>query len=168
MNRSTTRPALLPATLFLIASLASACGGSAPSPDTANSEGQAPTGSEPESSDDSDAPSTLELAKDVAKSTAQSLDGPKAAQAEVVLSLRVRVEGKIAVVQINGVDATVVDGAEVENAADITVDLTPDQAHAIVKGETTLKKLAPEVETDNRDGLDRFVSFLTDGAPTTE
>jgi hypothetical protein len=106
----------------------------------------------------------LLLAGDVAELTAGLWKRQEAEAAEVDLRVRIRVDKKPVSLLARGGTISVLEGPDGAAAADMTVDLSSDQARAVIDGETTLAKLirAEAVETDNAQGLARFVQFLSE------
>lgn len=109
-----------------------------------------------------DTESALVLARGVAQRTAELYDRSKAASEDIYLRLRIRVVGKPASLLAEREHIQVLTGAEGARAADMTVELSKQQARAIVDGDASLRSLVQsgETQTDNEQGLARFLEFI--------
>ncbi len=104
----------------------------------------------------------LSTVEELAQKVSGSWDADKAKTEEAMLSLKVRVDHKSALV-VAGSEVKVVLGAEAAtSAADITVDVPYDNAREIVEGKATFKGSIDAFTVDNQQGLERFLRFVKD------
>lgn len=104
----------------------------------------------------------LSTVEELAQKLSGSWDVDKAKAEEAMLSIKVRVDQKSAMV-VAGSEVKVVLGAEAAtSSADITVDVPYDKAREIVEGKATFKGSIESFTVDNQQGLERFLHFVKD------
>lgn len=128
-------------------------------PADAVTEEPAPSKTESSTSDDL---SSLDLVTATAEQLASRWDAAMAAEQQVELSIRVKIEGKSAMVVGSAQGARVLTGGDAVNTvADVTLEIARADAEALVAGHRQLKELKKQgkVQTDNEQGLDWFLQF---------
>lgn len=104
----------------------------------------------------------LSTVEELAQKVSGSWDVEKAKAEEAMLSLKVRVDQKSAMVVAGG-EVKVVLGAEAAtSSADVTVDVPYEKAREIVEGKATFKGSIDAFTVDNQQGLQRFLQFVKD------